>query len=94
MNKLFPPMERKAQMGINVLPAVAIGLVVAAIVIAVGLNILGETQDEFTANTAEYNATADAIEGVAKLSGKLPLIGLAVASVVVITIIVVAFRRL
>lgn len=80
-------------MGINALSGVAVTLVVAAIVIALGLNILGETRDEFTANTSEYNATSDAIDGVAKLSDKLPLIGLAVAAVIVIGVIIGAFGR-
>ena len=91
MNKLFS--VSKKGMGISALSGVAVTLVVAAIVIALGLNILGETKTEFTADTAEYNATEDAIDGVAKLSNKLPLIGLAVAAVIVIGVIVGAFGR-
>lgn len=93
MQKLLFKNEKKGQMGINSLSTVAIALVVAAIVIALGLNILGETKTEFTANSSEYNATGDAIDGVSKLSSKLPLIGLAVAAVIVIGVIVGAFSR-
>ncbi|MBA7492216.1 hypothetical protein ES702_02765 [subsurface metagenome] len=38
--------------------------------------------------SAEYNASADAIEGNANISGKLPLIGTVIAAVVVIGLIV------
>lgn len=93
MNKLFGKDSNKKGVNLNALSGIAITLVVAGIVIALGLNIMGETQDEFTANTAEYNATGDAIDGVAKLSSKLPLIGLVVAAVVVIGLIVGAFAR-
>jgi predicted RND superfamily exporter protein len=79
-------------MQISDLSGVAVTLVVAAIVIALGLNILSETSDEFTAKSYEANATEDAIEGVSKLSSKLPLIGLAVAAVIVISVIVGSFR--
>jgi hypothetical protein len=91
-------------MELNQLSGVAVTLVVAAIVIALGLNILGETRTEFVDNTVgcnatyktgcgeAYNATIDAQEGVGKLSSKLPLIGLAVAAVIVISVIVGAFR--
>jgi predicted RND superfamily exporter protein len=78
-------------MNLSALSGVAITLVVAGIVIALGLNIMSETGDEFDANSYEANATDDAIEGVAKLSAKLPLIGLVVAAVIVIGLIVGAF---
>jgi hypothetical protein len=73
------------------LPTVAISLVVAVIVIALGLSILSDTKDELPANSEEANATADGIEGIAKLSAKLPLIGTVVAAVLVIGLIVGAF---
>lgn len=92
-------------MNINMLSSVAITLVVAGIVIALGLNIMSETQAEFTTAgdgcnstnvsgcNAEYNATGDAIDGVGKLGAKMPLIGLVVAAVVVISLIAGAFSR-
>jgi hypothetical protein len=84
--------DKKGQMGgINLLPAVAISLVTAGIVIALGLTILSDTQGGFVASSEAYNATADAIEGTAKLSGNLPLIGTVAAAVIVIALIVGAF---
>lgn len=92
-------------MNLSALSGVAITLVVAGIVIALGLSVMGETKEQFYDDNygvgcnasshdlcgAEYNATQDAVEGVAKLSSKLPLIGLVFAAVIVIGLIVGAF---
>jgi len=83
---------KKGQFGINALAGVAITIVVVAMVSVLGLQLLGDTQDDLTADSAEYNATGDAIEGVAKIPEKLPLIVGAVVLVVTITIIIVAFK--
>jgi len=85
-------MNKKGQFGINALAGVAITVVVVAMVSVLGLQLLADTQDDLTANSAEYNATADAIEGVGKIPAKLPLIVGAVVLVITITIVVVAFR--
>jgi len=84
--------NKRGQFGINALAGVAITVVVVAMVSVLGLQLLGDTQDDLTANSAEYNATDDAIDGVAKIPAKLPLIVGAVVLVVTITIIVIAFR--
>lgn len=98
---------RKGQVGINALPAIAIAFVVAAIVFAVGLQITGETQDDFvddsilcnSVNTtgcgAAYNATGDGIDGLAKVPAKFPLIGTVIAAVVVLGLVIggLAFGR-
>lgn len=84
--------NKKGQFGINALAGVAITIVVVAMVSVLGLQLLGDTQDDLTTNSSEYNATADAIEGVAKIPEKLPLIVGAVVLVVTITIIIVAFK--
>jgi predicted RND superfamily exporter protein len=84
--------NKKGQFGINALAGVAITVVVVAMVSVLGLQLLGDTQDDLTADSAEYNATADAIEGVGKIPEKLPLIVGAVVLVVTITIIIVAFK--
>lgn len=84
--------NKKGQMGaLGVLPTVAITFVVAAIVLALGLSILSDTKGEFTASSLEANATEAGMEGLAKISDKLPLIGTVVAAVIVIALIVGAF---
>ena len=80
-------------MNINVLSGVAVTLVVVGIVIALGLNIMTDTQEEFDENSEAWNATGEAIEGTAKLSSYLPLIGLVVASVVIIGLLISGFGR-
>jgi len=97
-------MNKKGQFGINALAGVAITVVVVAMVSVLGLQLLADTQADFITDTAgcnatstsscgaEYNATADAIEGVGKIPAKLPLIVGAVVLVITITIVVIAFR--
>ena len=86
--------DKKGQFGINALAGVAITVVVVAMVSVLGLQLLGDTQDDLTADSAEYNATADAIEVVGKIPDKLPLIIGAVVLVVTISIVVIAFKTL
>lgn len=88
-------MRKKGQLGINSLPAIAIGLVVAAIVFAVGLQITSETGDDMDDYSAEQNATNDAVDGMAKVTAKFPLIGTVVAAVVVLGLVIggLAFGR-
>ena len=63
-------------------------LVVTGIALAVGLQIMGDVQDDMTAGSAEANATQSAIEGVAKLPEKMPLIATVVVAAIVIGILV------
>ena len=49
---------------------------------------MGDVQDDMTADSAEYNATADAISGVAELPSKLPTIATVVVAAVIIGILV------
>lgn len=88
-------MKKKGQaFGLGALANVAIIIVVVAMVSVLGLQLLSDTQDDLTANSAEYNATADAITGVSKIPDKLPLIVGAVVLVIVISIIILAFRSI
>jgi hypothetical protein len=52
----------KFQIG-DLLP-IGITFVVLGITIAFGLQVMGDVQGDMTASSAEYNATANAIEGV------------------------------
>lgn len=99
-------MNKKGQFGINALAGVAITIVVVAMISVLGLQLMSDTQSDYVDGTAgcnatsktscgaEYNATADAIEGVAKIPDKLPLIVGAVVLVITITIVVLAFKSL
>lgn len=86
-------MDKKGQaMGLNILIGAVIALVLVGIVAVFGLDLLTDTQADFTANSVEYNATADAIEGVAKVPSKLPLLAGAIITVVIIALLVRYFQ--
>lgn len=72
----------------EVLLGFGLTIVVLGIVYAVGLQILGETQDDMTAASAEYNATTDTIEAVAKVPTKLGLIVTVVVAAILIGILI------
>jgi len=73
--------------------AIAVVLVVVGITIAFGLNVLADVRGDFTAGSAEYNATSDTISGISKLSGKMPIIGLVVVAAIIIGILVRYFMQ-
>jgi len=66
----------------------ALTLVVAGIGIAFGLNVLSDTKTDFTANSAERNATEDTIAGVAKFTDKMGLIATVIVAAIVIGVLV------
>lgn len=76
----------KFQVG-DILP-LSLTIVVAGIGMAYGLNVLGDVQSDMTANSAEYNATGDAITAVAKFPTKLGLIVTVVVAAILIGILV------
>ena len=75
-------------------------LVVLGIGLAYGLQVMGDVQNDMITNTAgcnstvktacsaEFNATSDAIEGVAKIPEKLPTIVTVIVAAVVIGILI------
>jgi len=71
----------------EILP-IALVLVVAGIGIAYGLNVQADVRSDFTANTLEYNATTDSMEGVSTLAEKMPLIATIIVAAIVIGILV------
>jgi len=68
---------------------IGLTFVVLGIGLAYGLNVMGDVRDDFTVTTsAEYNATTKAIEGVAKIPEKMPLIATVVVAAIIIGILV------
>lgn len=80
--------KKVAEFEIGQMLPIALTLVVLGIGTAYGLNVMADVQDDFTAATTEYNATQDAIDGVAKLPEKLPLIATVVVAAIIIGILV------
>lgn len=80
--------KKKAYVDVSDILPLALTLVVAGIGIAFGLDVLSDTQADFTANSAEYNATQDTITGVAKFSDKMGLIATVIVAAIVIGLLV------
>ena len=81
----------RGQYSVSSLGALAILLVTASIVIAIGGQILADVQTEFTANTYAYNATGGGLEGIETFGSWLDTIALIIVAAVVIGIIVTSF---
>ena len=86
-------MNKKYRYDLNSLLPIAITVVVVALVVAYGLQIMGETKADMTADSYEANATQDGIEAVAKISTKLGTIVTVVLAVVVIGVLIFYFGR-
>ena len=78
----------KARVNVSDILPLALTLVVAGIGVAFGLNILSDTQGDFTADTPEYNATRDTITGVGKFSSKFGIIATVIVASIVIGLLV------
>lgn len=68
-------LSKKGALAINQIPSVAIVLVLAAVVIAVGAYVLSQinTTAGFTANSTEANATTDGATALGTLATWLPI---------------------
>lgn len=80
--------QMKARFEIKDMLPIALTLVVTGIGVAYGLNVMEDVQGDLTVNSAAYNATGDAITGVAKLPNKLPLIVTVIVAAIIIGILV------
>ena len=82
-------MKRKiCRFDIQDLLPIGLTFVVLGIGLAYGLNVMGDVKSDMTTGSAEYNATGKAIEGVAKIPNKLPLIATVVVAAIIIGILV------
>ncbi len=80
--------EKKANFEISQLLTIGMTLVVLGIGLAYGLQVMGDVQDDMTVDSVEYNATGDAMEGVAKIPNKLPTIATIIVAAVIIGILI------
>jgi len=67
---------------------IGLTFVVLGIGLTYGLNVMSDVKDDMTANTSEYNASEDAIDGVSKIPEKLPLIATVIVAAIIIGILV------
>ncbi len=94
--------NKKGALGIQSLGAVAIILIVAAIIIAIGAEILEDVQGEMTgasgytcglSGSAAYNSTCGGLEGANTFGDWLDTIALIIVAAIVIGIIATSFGR-
>lgn len=83
---------KKGQFGLGQMVPTIITFVIVAVAAVLGLQLLADQQADLTADSAEYNATTDAIEGVSKFPEKLPMIAGVLVLVLVISILIAAFQ--
>lgn len=70
---------------------IALLIVVTAIAIGVGADVLSTVQADQTSGTAAYNASGFGLTGVSELSSWIPTIALVVAAAIVIGVLVYSF---
>ena len=85
-------MQKKGQTGLGGLAGAAITFVVVTVVLVIGLDLLTDTRDDFTASTAEYNASVDGIDALSDLSSRLDLLATAVILGVIIVVLLTRHR--
>ena len=85
--------EKKAQLGIGDLKAVAVVFVLTGLIIVFGLQIVGDVQDDLTANSAEYNASADVIEGTSTFPEKFGILATIVIASIIIGLLIRSFGK-
>lgn len=78
----------KREMSLGDVAPFAITIVVVGITVVLGIDILTDFRTDFTADTAQYNATGQAIGALTELTDKLGLIALVVVVAIVIFLLV------
>jgi len=77
--------------GVTGLVSLAIVMVIYAIVSSYGAEIVADTRDDFTADSAEYNISQSSLEGIEVTAEKMPTVGRITVAAIIITIILAAF---
>ena len=72
---------------------IAIGLVVAAVILGMGATILDKLKSQQTVNSTAYNTSNFGIQGVATMAEFIPTIAIVAVAAIVIGIILVFFGR-
>lgn len=87
-------LNKKGYSGLQQLPSLAIIFVLAATVIAIGAYVLTQinTTAGFAADSVAANATIDGQTALGTLAEWLPVIAVVIAAVVLISLLVNAFR--
>ena len=77
-----------AEFQIGDLLGIGITFIVLVIALAFGLDLIEDTQADMTTDGAAYNATADGMTAIGKITSKLPMVASAVIIAVVIGVLI------
>ena len=77
----------------DLLQGAFISFVIIGVVAVVGLQVMGDVQNDLVAGSSEYNASANAIDGMSTLAGKLPIIATVIGLVVLLVFIFLIAKR-
>lgn len=83
----------KAEYDIRHLLPIAMIFVVLGIAVTYGLDVMADVQADMTSGTLAYNATGDAMTGVAEIPSKMPTLATIVIAAVIIGVLVVYLAR-
>ena len=83
--------NKKGVVQVSDIPNIVLMLALGVLIVAFVLQILGDVQSDMTPDSAEANATAEGITGLANLSEKWGLIGTIVAIAIIIGLLFMAF---
>lgn len=78
-------------MDLNDLFPAAITFVAVGVLLAFGLSIQVDVRDDFTASTAEYNASQNAVTANSNIASKLPILGTVLIAAIVVGVLIKAF---
>ena len=88
-------LNKRAQVaGLNLIPAIAIAVVIGFTVLGVGSDVLQNINDAQTANTAADNATQAGLDALVEFSDFGTSIGVVGAAVVLLTLLAVGLGGL
>ena len=77
--------------GVTGLVSLAIVLVIYSIVASFGAEVVSDIQDDFTANTYEYNISESSLQGIDETAQKMPTVSKITVAAIIISIILAAF---
>lgn len=80
--------QKKGQQALTSLIGVAVVFLIMGIVIAFGLLINSNVQDEFTPGTLEYNATVDTATAMSEISSWQPTLALLFVAGIIIAVVI------
>lgn len=85
----------KSKKGVNImdLQTLGIALVVIAVTVGLGAEVLGDIRDDQTANTYERNITTGGLAGLREIGDRLDTVGLVAVVAVILGIIMVYLGR-